>query len=118
MVRGGKSRQLTHLNESLLGGKTLGEVSKLPVTSHSTSGRSTPGWSRRPTSTRRSKYPLILEIHGGPFAAYGPTFSTDDQLYAAAGYVVVYANPRGSTSYGEDFANQIDQPIPATTTTT
>ena len=51
------------------------------------------------------KYPMVLEIHGGPYAAYGPQFSTDDQLYAADGYVVVYANPRGSTSYGEEFAN-------------
>lgn len=58
------------------------------------------------------KYPLILEIHGGPFAAYGPTFSTDDQLYAAAGYVVLYVNPRGSTSYFEAFANQIDKTCP------
>jgi dipeptidyl aminopeptidase/acylaminoacyl peptidase len=58
------------------------------------------------------KYPLILEIHGGPFSAYGPNFSTDDQLYAAAGYIVLYTNPRGSTSYGEEFANQIDQAYP------
>ena len=49
------------------------------------------------------RYPLILEIHGGPQSAYGPDFSTDDQLYAAAGYVVLYTNPRGSTSYGEEF---------------
>jgi dipeptidyl aminopeptidase/acylaminoacyl peptidase len=58
------------------------------------------------------KYPLILEIHGGPFAAYGPSFSTDDQLYAAAGYIVLYTNPRGSTSYGEEFANLIDKAYP------
>ncbi|HET6940681.1 MAG TPA: prolyl oligopeptidase family serine peptidase, partial [Sphingomicrobium sp.] len=58
------------------------------------------------------KYPLILEIHGGPWAAYGPAFSTDDQLYASAGYVVVYANPRGSTSYGQEFADQIDKNYP------
>ena len=58
------------------------------------------------------KYPLILEIHGGPFDAYGPTFSTDDQLYAAAGYVVLYVNPRGSTGYGEAFANKIDKAYP------
>jgi len=58
------------------------------------------------------QYPLILEIHGGPFASYGPVFSTDDQLYAAAGYVVVYANPRGSTSYGEEFANLIHHDYP------
>jgi dipeptidyl aminopeptidase/acylaminoacyl peptidase len=59
------------------------------------------------------KYPLILEIHGGPFSSYGPTFSTDDQLYAAAGYVVVYANPRGSTSYGAEFANLIHHNYPS-----
>jgi len=58
------------------------------------------------------KYPLILEIHGGPFASYGPTFATDDQLYAAAGYVVLYVNPRGSTSYGDVFANGIDHAYP------
>src|SRR5437763_12791562 len=58
------------------------------------------------------KYPLILEIHGGPWAAYGPTFSTDDQLYAAAGYIVLYANPRGSTSYGQAFEDEIDKNYP------
>jgi dipeptidyl aminopeptidase/acylaminoacyl peptidase len=54
-----------------------------------------------------------LEIHGGPWSAYGPNFSTDDQLYAAAGYVVVYANPRGSTSYGQAFADEIDKNYPS-----
>jgi dipeptidyl aminopeptidase/acylaminoacyl peptidase len=56
--------------------------------------------------------PLILEIHGGPFAAYGPHFATDNQLYAAAGYAVLSANPRGSTSYGEEFANLIHHAYP------
>ena len=70
------------------------------------------GWSRRPHFDASRKYPLILEIHGGPFAAYGPTFSTDNQLYAASGYIVLYVNPRGSTSYGEAFANQIDKAYP------
>ena len=56
--------------------------------------------------------PLILEIHGGPFAAYGPHFSTDNQLYAAAGYAVLSVNPRGSTSYGEEFANLIHHAYP------
>ena len=58
------------------------------------------------------RVPLILEIHGGPFAAYGPHFSTDDQLYAAAGYAVLSANPRGSTSYGAEFANLIHHAYP------
>jgi acylaminoacyl-peptidase len=58
------------------------------------------------------KYPLMLEIHGGPFANYGPRFAPETQLYAAHGYVVVYANPRGSTSYGSEFANLIDDAYP------
>ena len=60
----------------------------------------------------QKKYPLILEIHGGPFANYGDRFSSENQVYAAAGYVVVYANPRGSTSYGEEFGNLIDRNYP------
>jgi dipeptidyl aminopeptidase/acylaminoacyl peptidase len=59
-----------------------------------------------------AKVPLILEIHGGPHAAYGPWFATDYQLYAAAGYAVLYVNPRGSTSYGEAFAALIDRAYP------
>jgi dipeptidyl aminopeptidase/acylaminoacyl peptidase len=59
------------------------------------------------------KYPLILEIHGGPYAAYGPVFASELQLYASAGYIVVYANPRGSTSYGFDFADQINYNYPS-----
>lgn len=50
---------------------------------------------------------MIIEIHGGPHAAYGPNYSTEVQLMAAKGYVVVWANPRGSTSYGAEFANTI-----------
>ena len=57
-------------------------------------------------------YPMILEIRGGPHSAYGPNYSTEAQLYAAAGYVVFYTNPRGSTSYGEEFANTIDLAYP------
>jgi acylaminoacyl-peptidase len=59
-----------------------------------------------------AKYPMILEIHGGPFSHYGPRFAAEMQLYAAAGYVVVYANPRGSGSYGEDFATEIHHNYP------
>jgi dipeptidyl aminopeptidase/acylaminoacyl peptidase len=64
----------------------------------------------------RRRYPLILEIHGGPHTNYGARFSAEVQLYAAAGYVVLYVNPRGSTSYGERFANLIHHAYPASTT--
>lgn len=112
IVRGGRIKQLTHLNEDLLGYKTLGEVQPLKVSS-SFDQRPVDAWLVLPPNfDRTKKYPLILEIHGGPFASYGPVFSTDDQLYAAAGYVVLYTNPRGSTSYGDEFANLIHHKYP------
>jgi len=71
------------------------------------------GWIAKPPDFDASKrYPLILEIHGGPFANYGDRYSPEIQLYAAAGYVVLYTNPRGSTSYGEEFGNLIHQAYP------
>ena len=107
---GGAARRLTRLNADLLQGKTLGQVQPLTVTS-SYDQKPIDAWIVTPPNFDPSKkYPLILEIHGGPFSAYGPTFSTDDQLYAAAGYVVVYSNPRGSTSYGDAFANEAFAP--------
>jgi dipeptidyl aminopeptidase/acylaminoacyl peptidase len=111
IVRGGNVRQLTHLNDSLLDSKSLAQVVKLPVAAFD--ARPIDAWLMTPPDFDPShKYPLILEIHGGPFASYGAQFSSDDQLYAADGYVVLYTNPRGSTSYGEDFANQIDKAYP------
>ncbi|HZX72026.1 MAG TPA: S9 family peptidase [Rhodanobacter sp.] len=110
VTRGGTARQLTRLNENLAA-KTLGKVQQFEVTAFDK--LQIDAWLVTPPdfdATR--KYPLILEIHGGPFAAYGPTFSSDDQLYAAAGYVVLYINPRGSTGYGESFANKIDKAYP------
>jgi dipeptidyl aminopeptidase/acylaminoacyl peptidase len=112
IARGGRITRLTRLNEELLSQKKLGEVKPLVVTS-SFDKRPIDAWMVLPPGfTPDRKYPLILEIHGGPFASYGSVFSTDDQLYAAAGYIVVYANPRGSTSYGEEFANLIHHDYP------
>ncbi|HUQ53165.1 MAG TPA: S9 family peptidase [Gammaproteobacteria bacterium] len=109
----GRRVQLTHLNDAFLGGKSLGAVRSLPVTS-SFDGRPVGAWLVTPPDFEAGKkYPLILEIHGGPYAAYGPTFATDMQLYASAGYVVLYTNPRGSTSYGEEFANLIQHNYPS-----
>ena len=113
VARGGTARRLTRLNEEALAAKSLAQVRPIKVTS-SVDKLPIDAWMVTPPDFDPSrKYPMILEIHGGPFAAYGPSFSTDDQLYAAAGYVVLYANPRGSTSYGEAFANQIHHSYPA-----
>jgi acylaminoacyl-peptidase len=111
--RGSKSSsRITNLNEDLFGHKTLGAVEEISWKS-SFDGLEIQGWLVTPPDFDASrKYPLILEIHGGPFAAYGPQFAAENQLYAAAGYVVLYTNPRGSTSYGYDFANEIHHNYP------
>jgi acylaminoacyl-peptidase len=103
---------LTTLNDDLLGHKVLGAVKEITWKS-SKDQRDIQGWVITPPDFDASKkYPLILEIHGGPFAAYGPNFTTEMQLFAAAGYIVLYANPRGSTSYGETFGNLIHHAYP------
>jgi dipeptidyl aminopeptidase/acylaminoacyl peptidase len=70
-------------------------------------------WVQRPPDfAPGKKYPLILDIHGGPHSAYGYTFDHEFQWMAAKGYVVLYANPRGSTSYGQEFGNIIQYHYP------
>jgi acylaminoacyl-peptidase len=110
--RGAPPRRLTRLNQDLLGHKQLAQVEEIWFAS-SHDGRRIQGWIARPPGfDPASKYPLILEIHGGPFANYGDRFAAEIQLYAAAGYVVLYINPRGSTSYGEEFGNLIHHSYP------
>ncbi|MGI4872133.1 MAG: prolyl oligopeptidase family serine peptidase [Janthinobacterium lividum] len=106
-------RQLTHLTTALLQGKALGQVRPLAVRS-SFDQQAVGAWVVTPPDydpTRR--YPAVLVIHGGPYGSYGPEWSTDFQLYAAAGYVVLFANPRGSTSYGTAYTNQIWHDFPS-----
>ncbi len=108
----GQARQLTHLNDEALAAVDLSVVRPLKVTS-SFDGRSIGAWELAPPhASAKGTHPLILEIHGGPYGSYGPVFSMEDQVFAAAGYIVVYANPRGSTSYGEEFANLIQHHYP------
>jgi len=103
---------LTNLNEDLLPYKQLASIEEVWYKS-SKDSRKIQGWIARPPGFDPSrKYPLIVEIHGGPVANYGPRFAADIQLYAAAGYVVFYANPRGSDSYGEEFGNLIHHNYP------
>ena len=113
VAHGSRVTRLTRLNDELFAVRKLGQVKALAVAS-SVDKRPIDAWLVTPPNfDPKRKYPLILEIHGGPYASYGPVFSTDDQLYAAAGYVVLYANPRGSTSYGEEFANLIQHDYPS-----
>ncbi|HVW67995.1 MAG TPA: S9 family peptidase [Steroidobacteraceae bacterium] len=113
LAKDGKTQRLTHLNSELLSQTTVGKLVPLTVKS-SFDGRAIDAWEVLPPNFDPArKYPLILEIHGGPYASYGPTFAADFQFYASAGYVVVYGNPRGSTSYGEEFANLIYNDYPS-----
>jgi dipeptidyl aminopeptidase/acylaminoacyl peptidase len=110
---GGNVRRLTRLNDDLLAHKRLGEVEEVWYES-SYDGRRIQGWIVKPPNFDPSReYPMILEIHGGPFANYGDRFAAEIQLYAAQGYVVLYTNPRGSTSYGEEFGNLIHHAYPS-----
>ena len=111
-VEGGEVERLTFVNEDLFSYKQLGAVEEIWYES-SFDRRKIQGWICKPPNFDPSKkYPLILEIHGGPFSNYGNRFSAEVQLYAAAGYVVLYTNPRGSTSYGKEFGNLIHHNYP------
>jgi dipeptidyl aminopeptidase/acylaminoacyl peptidase len=104
IIQDDQAQILTRLNEDLLGHRRLGSVKEITYKS-SFDGQEIQGWYITPPDFDPSKkYPLILEIHGGPHLAYGPYFSAELQIMAAAGYVVFYNNYRGSLSYGEDFA--------------
>ncbi|HKK27360.1 MAG TPA: S9 family peptidase [Gemmatimonadota bacterium] len=105
-------RRLTRLNDDVLGHRELAEGHAITFTS-SYDGKEIQGWVLQPPGFDPSRtYPLVLEIHGGPYANYGDRFAAEDQLYAARGYVVLYVNPRGSTSYGEAFGNSIHLDYP------
>lgn len=104
--------ELTHVNDDVLAGVRLGEVEELWYTS--TGGTQVQGWIVKPPSFDASqRYPLIMEIHGGPFAMYNVGFNYMLQNFAANGYVVLYTNPRGSTGYGSGFSNGIDHAYPS-----
>ncbi len=106
-----RQTRLTRVNEALFGGLTLTPPETFWYTSFD--GARIQGWIQKPPDFDPSrKYPMILEIHGGPHSAYGFSFFHEIQWMAAKGYVVLYVNPRGSTSYGQDFGNVIQYHYP------
>jgi dipeptidyl aminopeptidase/acylaminoacyl peptidase len=107
---GGLTR-LTTINEELFREIAQREPEAFWYTSFD--GRKIQGWILKPPDFEESrKYPLILQIHGGPHSAYGNTYTHEFSWMAAKGFVVVYTNPRGSTSYGQEFANIIQHNYP------
>jgi len=99
-------RPITHVNDDLF--KDIQQSEPEEIWYRSFDGKQIQAWILKPPNFDPSKkYPLILEIHGGPHAAYGNTYTHEFQWMAAKGYVVLFTNPRGSTSYGQDFGNII-----------
>jgi dipeptidyl aminopeptidase/acylaminoacyl peptidase len=104
-------QQLTRINDGLMSKLNLTEPDDIWYTSFD--GKKVQTWVQKPADfDPNKKYPLILNIHGGPHAAYGYIFDHEFQWMAAKGYIVVYPNPRGSTSYGQDFGNIIQHAYP------
>ena len=110
-VSSGRMRRLTNVNERLFSEIKLSEPEMIWYQSFD--GRRIQAWVQRPVDWGAAKkYPLILDIHGGPHSAYGYTFDHEFQWMAAKGYIVLYPNPRGSTSYGQEFGNIIQYHYP------
>jgi dipeptidyl aminopeptidase/acylaminoacyl peptidase len=109
--RSGEITKLTSVNASLLTGMHLAKTEEINFTS--SGNAKVQGWVVKPPDfDAAKKYPLILEIHGGPFAMYSVAFNYMFQNFAANDFVVLYLNPRGSTGYGTAFSGGIDHNYP------
>lgn len=99
-------QQVTEVNKDVLSGKPLSRPE--PFKFKSTDGLVLEGWMMKPIGFEEGKkYPAVLEVHGGPYSAYGEAFFLEFQLLAANGFGVFYCNPRGSSNYGPDFARKV-----------
>jgi dipeptidyl aminopeptidase/acylaminoacyl peptidase len=106
-----QARQLTRVNDDILAGVRLGELSEIWY--ESVDGFQIQGWYITPPGfDPAERYPMMLAIHGGPHGMYNVGFNFGWQEHAANGYVVLYTNPRGSTGYGSAFANAIKNAYP------
>jgi dipeptidyl aminopeptidase/acylaminoacyl peptidase len=107
----GTQTRITDFNGKLWSQLNLTAPEEINYTSFD--GKRIQAWVQKPPDfDQQKKYPLILDIHGGPHSAYGWVFDHEFQWMAAKGYVVLYVNPRGSTSYGQEFGNIIQYRYP------
>jgi len=100
-------RKLTDLNGEMLAGKKLGEVESFTFISNDNRFEVEAFLTKPVAMTRTSKHPLIVNIHGGPHGQNGPAYNFKNQVYAAHGYAVLNVNYRGSTGYGQKFADAV-----------
>lgn len=108
----GAPEKLTSVNSDLLTDKSLGSHEEFWY--EASDGNRAHGWIVKPPNfDPDKKYPLLMEIHGGPFGMYVGRFNFQYQVFASNGFVVLYTNPRGSTGYGEAFSQAIDHAYPS-----
>ncbi|MAS31220.1 MAG: peptidase S9 [Flavobacteriaceae bacterium] len=104
-------KRLTNVNEDIFYNVQFGKVEEINY--KSVDGKTVQGWIVKPPQfNSNKKYPLVLRIHGGPHSMYHVGFNYNFQMHAAQDQVVLYTNPRGSTGYGYDFANAIQNAYP------
>ena len=109
----GDGTRMTSVCDDFVAGRDLAEVERFAA--GSSDGTEVDAWLVRPPGfdgTRR--YPVLLTIHGGPFTQYGTGFFDEVQVYASAGYCVLFANPRGGSGYSEAWGRAIRGPVEAT----
>jgi len=104
IVEDGRMRQLTDFSAALA---ERGIAPAIEFTLAARDGHTVHGWVLEPEGD--GPHPVLLNIHGGPFAQYGVSFFDEAQVYVAAGYAVVMCNPRGAAGYGEKHARAIRQ---------
>jgi dipeptidyl aminopeptidase/acylaminoacyl peptidase len=103
-------RRLTKVGEGFAGGRELSAPERF--TAVSPDGSEVEAWVIRPAGFEEGKkYPMLLNVHGGPFTQYGNKFFDEFQVYSGAGYAVVYSNPRGSSGYSEEWGRAIRGPV-------
>jgi dipeptidyl aminopeptidase/acylaminoacyl peptidase len=103
-------KQLSDVSSAFTSSVELSEPERF--TAVSADGSEVEAWLMRPTDFEEGRrYPVLLSIHGGPFTQYGDRFFDEFQVYAGAGYVVLYSNPRGSSGYSEEWGRAINGPI-------
>ena len=102
----GDGKRITSVCDDFVAGRELAPVERF--TARSADGTEVDAWLVRPPDFDEGKrYPVLLTIHGGPFSQYGTGFFDEVQVYAGAGYCVLFSNPRGGSGYSEEWGRAI-----------
>jgi len=110
LYAGLKGKRLTKVGKAFTKGRKLVDAERF--TAVSKDGTEVDAWLVRPFGFKAGKrYPVLLNIHGGPFTQYGTGFFDEFQVYAGRGYAVIFSNPRGGSGYSEEWGRAIRGPV-------